>query len=177
MTKYSVDPAVADKSCKARGSNLRVHYKNTRETVGAVRGMHLRRAISYLEAVVDKKEIIPYRRYKGDVGRHAQCKAHKVSQGRWPKKSCEFVIGLLKNAESNADTKGLDVDSLVIQHAQCNRAPRMRRRTYRAHGRINPYQSAPCHVEFILEESDDVVSRPDEEGGRSRKSLKKKGGR
>ena len=27
MTKYSVDPAVADKSCKARGSNLRVHYK------------------------------------------------------------------------------------------------------------------------------------------------------
>ena len=60
-----------------------------------------------------------------------------MSQGRWPKKSCEFVIGLLKNAESNADTKGLDVDSLVIQHAQCNRAPRMRRRTYRAHGRIN----------------------------------------
>ena len=124
-------------ACKARGSNLRVHYKNTRETVGAVRGMHLRRALAYLEAVIEKKEIIPYRRYKGDVGRHAQCKAFGVSQGRWPKKSCEFVIGLLKNAESNADTKGLDVDSLVIQHAMCNRAPRMRRRTYRAHGRIN----------------------------------------
>ena len=33
--------------------------------------------------------------------------------------------------------KGLDVDSLVIEHIQVNAAPKMRRRTYRAHGRIN----------------------------------------
>ena len=26
----------------------------------------------------------------------------------------------------------------------------MRRRTHRAHGRINPYQGHPCHVEIIL---------------------------
>lgn len=44
---------------------------------------------------------------------------------------------LLKNAESNADNKGLDVDRLVIEHIQVNRAPCLRRRTYRAHGRIN----------------------------------------
>lgn len=34
-------------------------------------------------------------------------------------------------------SKGLDVDSLYVVHAQCNRAPKQRRRTYRAHGRIN----------------------------------------
>ena len=33
--------------------------------------------------------------------------------------------------------QGLDVDSLVIEHIQVNAAPKMRRRTYRAHGRIN----------------------------------------
>lgn len=33
--------------------------------------------------------------------------------------------------------KGLDVDSLVVEHIQVNAAPKMRRRTYRAHGRIN----------------------------------------
>ena len=99
--------------------------------------MHLRRALAYLENVVQKKEIIPYRRYKGDVGRHAQTKQFKAVQGRWPVKSCEFIISLLKNAESNADTKGLDVDSLIIEHAQCNRAARMRRRTYRAHGLVS----------------------------------------
>jgi len=57
--------------------------------------------------------------------------------GRWPKKSAEFLLQLLKNAESNADYKGLDVDRLVIEHIQVNHAPCLRRRTYRAHGRIN----------------------------------------
>ena len=33
--------------------------------------------------------------------------------------------------------QGLDTDHLVIEHIQVNRAPKMRRRTYRAHGRIN----------------------------------------
>jgi len=47
------------------------------------------------------------------------------------------MLQLLKNAESNADCKGLDADRLVVEHIQVNRAPKMRRRTYRAHGRIN----------------------------------------
>ena len=66
-----------------------------------------------------------------------QAKQWGVTQGRWPKKSAEFLLQLLKNAESNADYKNLDVDRLVIEHIQVNRAPRLRRRTYRAHGRIN----------------------------------------
>lgn len=41
---------------------------------------------------------------------------------------------LLSNAIANAETKGLDSTALVITHAQCNRAPPGRRRTYRAHG-------------------------------------------
>merc|ERR1711962_920824 len=73
-----------------------------------------------------------------------------TGQGRWPKKSAEFLLHMLKNAESNAELKGLDVDSLVIEHIQVNKAPKMRRRTYRAHGRINPYMSSPCHIEMIL---------------------------
>ena len=52
-------------------------------------------------------------------------------QGRWPKKSATFLLQMLKNAESNADLRGLDVDSLVIDHIQVNAAAKMRRRTYR----------------------------------------------
>jgi len=59
------------------------------------------------------------------------------SQGRWPKKSAEILIQLLKNAESNAEVRMLNTDALVIEHIQVNRAEKMRRRTYRAHGRIN----------------------------------------
>jgi len=39
----------------------------------------------------------------------------------------------------------------------------MRRRTYRAHGRINPYMANPCHVEVILTEKEDPVPKPAEE--------------
>ncbi|KAF9179964.1 60S ribosomal protein L17 [Haplosporangium sp. Z 767] len=79
--------------------------------------------------------------------------------GRWPAKSCEFVLDLLKNAESNAEVKGLDQEALVIKHIQVNQAPRQRRRTYRAHGRINPYMSSPCHIEIILAEETEGVKR------------------
>ena len=75
--------------------------------------------------------------------------------------------------------KGLDTDNLIISHAQTNRAPKQRRRTYRAHGRINrksihsvpstappppptnlptyppiytAYMSNPTHIEIMLEE-------------------------
>ncbi|CAN0554567.1 unnamed protein product, partial [Ectocarpus sp. 12 AP-2014] len=56
---------------------------------------------------------------------------------RWPQKATRIVLDLVKNAESNAESKALDVDGLYIVHVQCNRAPKQRRRTYRAHGRIN----------------------------------------
>ncbi len=53
--------------------------------------------------------------------------------------------------------KGLDVDNLFISHIQVNKAMRQRRRTYRAHGRINPYMSSPCHVELTLSEKEAAV--------------------
>merc|ERR1712228_618888 len=109
--------------------------------------------------VIAHKEIVPFRRFMGGVVRHAQAKVHGTSQGRWPKKSAEFLLHLLKNAESNAEYKGLDADHLVVDHGQVNRAPKMRRRTYRAHGRINPYMSSPCHIEIVLVEKEQAFSK------------------
>ena len=54
----------------------------------------------------------------GGVGRHAQAAVHGTCQGRWPLKSAEFLLHMLKNAESNAEYKGLDADHLVIDHIQ-----------------------------------------------------------
>ena len=64
-------------------------------------------------------------------------KAFGVSKARWPAKSAEFLLSLLKNAEANADTKGLDTSNLIVKHIQVNQAPKQRRRTYRAHGRVS----------------------------------------
>merc|ERR1712004_156172 len=170
---YSREPENPTKSCKARGSYLRVHFKNTHETAQAIKNMHIRKATRYLKDVLEKKQIIPFRRFSGGVGRKAQAKAHGCSQGRWPVKSATFLLQLLKNAESNADCKGLDIDSLVIDHIQVNRAPYMRIRTYRAHGRINPYMSSPCHIEMILSEKEQVVPKQEEEVEVKKVSKKK----
>jgi len=151
---YSREPENPIRSCKARGSDLRVHFKNTRETAAAISGMNLKRAQRYLENVIEKKETVPFRRFKYGCSRNAQAKIWGVSQSRWPKKSAEFLLGLLKNAQSNAEVKGLNRASLFISHIQVNAAQRGRRRTYRAHGRINPFMSSPCHIELILTEKD-----------------------
>ncbi|KAI6877659.1 hypothetical protein KC318_g17506, partial [Hortaea werneckii] len=56
-------------------------------------------------------------------------------------------------------TKGLDTSNLIVKHIQVNQSPKQRRRTYRAHGRINPYMSNPSHIELILTEGEEVVQK------------------
>ena len=68
--------------------------------------------------------------------------------------------------------KGLEVDTLSITHIQVNKALKQRRRTYRAHGRINPYMSAPCHVELTLTEKDSQVAKEAEDVKERKKSKK-----
>lgn len=157
--KYAAKPLVNEKSAMARGDYLRTHFKNTRETAQAISGMPLAKAIKYLEAVKEHKQAIPFRRFQGGTGRTAQGKPFGTDKARWPVKSATFILGLLRNAESNADLKNLDIDSLYVQHIQVNQAPKQRRRTYRAHGRINPYLSSPSHIELIVAEKNVEVPK------------------
>ncbi|KAF1343878.1 ribosomal protein L22/L17 [Delphinella strobiligena] len=159
MVRYAATHIEPAKSARARGSYLRVSFKNTRETAQAINGWKLNRALQYLENVKGHVEAVPMRRYAGSTGRTAQGKQFGVSKARWPVKSAEFLLSLLKNAEANADTKGLDTSNLIVKHIQVNQAPKQRRRTYRAHGRINPYMSNPCHIELILTEGEEVVQK------------------
>merc|ERR1712226_1733458 len=132
MVRYAREPAKENTSAKAHGRDLRVHFKTSRETAMAIRGMELNRAKKYLEDVIAHKDIVPFRRFTTGPGHHAQCKNHTWAIGRWPEKSCRFLLKLLQNAEANAESKGLDSENLFITHIQVNRAPKIRRRTYRA---------------------------------------------
>jgi len=101
--------------------------------------MKLNKAYSYLSDVKDHKRVIPFRRFSGGVGRTGQAKEFKTTQGkrnltdvlcfihwclgRWPEKSVKFITRLLKNAESNADAKNIDVEDLEIKSIVVQQAP------------------------------------------------------
>ncbi len=148
-------------AAKAKIKDLRAHFKNTYETARAVKGLKLKAAIKYMDACLDHKRIIPYKRFNGHMGRHAQCRQFGTTQGRWPEKSIKAVRELLVNLMANAETSKLDVDQCVINHAVVQRAVSGRRRTYRAHGRISPYLSSNCHIEFQCTQKTKEVAKAD----------------
>jgi len=70
-------------------------------------------------------------------------------------------LKVLRNAEANAKAKGLVPKDLFLSHVQVNKAPTVRRRTFRAHGRIGPYVAHPSHIEVVLSEKPKVTKNPE----------------
>lgn len=147
-------------AAKTRGDDIRAHFKNTYNVCRALKGMNVLVAQKYLNQVLEHQRCIPYTRYAGATGRTAQAKEFGVTKGRWPQKSVKVVLNLLANLVANAKVKtGIDVDKLVLNHIQVNRAAKGRRRTYRAHGRITPFLSSPCHIEIFATVPGEAVAK------------------
>merc|ERR1712179_732229 len=138
-------------------------------------GMNVQKCLKVLDDVLAFKSVIPFVKFTGGIGRKAQAKQCKApgSKGRWPVKATAVYKNLVKNAIANAESKGLDPETLYISHAQVNRAPAGRRRTYRAHGRIGKYASQPAHIEFILTEKKGSVEKCDDKDAISATSGKR----
>ena len=172
MTKGYAREPTSKKSAKAQSTDVRAHFKNTYECAKMLKGKTIKEARDYYNAVLDHQRCVPFTKFNGAIGRTAQAKEFKQTQGRWPEKSVKVLLSLLTNLESNASKEQLDLGKLRIGHVQVNRAQRGRRRTYRAHGRITPYQSSPCHIELWAVEEQDNVAKADDKAGRIY-SLKK----
>jgi large subunit ribosomal protein L17e len=145
----------------AKGSNLWVNLKNTREAaqaIKAIKAMPLKCDTKYLKNVIAQRRLSP-------------------SEGSWSNmatQSAEFLLHMLKNTESNVQYKGLDANHLIIKLIQGNGSAKMRRRTYSAHGRINPYMSNPSHFEVCLVEKEQAFACCGVEETEKKKNSKKK---
>ena len=97
---------------RSRGEYLRTHFKNMREvaaalrgkpcvhvvsgrrrlTASAVSGLKLTKAYHYLGDVKEHKQVIPFRRFSGGVGRASQAKQFGATQGE--SLSCAMIGAL-----------------------------------------------------------------------------------
>ena len=87
MVYYLLDPENPTKLCKSRGLNLCVHFKNTRETAQAIKGMHIWKTTKYLKDVTLQKQRACHSIITVvEVLRYAQAKQWGWTLGQWPKK-------------------------------------------------------------------------------------------
>jgi len=147
---YSVGWVDPEKTAKASGRELRISPKDAREVCACIRGMMLEEAKKFLEDVIAKKKPVPFRRYKKKVAHRKGL--HKFYAGRYPVKAAKKILDVLKNAEANAEYKGLDTEHLKIIHAAAYPGAKIRKYIPRAFGRSTPYFQTLCHVEIVLEE-------------------------
>lgn len=71
---YSVNKHDGNEVVRAKSSNVSVKFKNLVETANAVRHMTLARANAYLKNVINRKECVPFKKFKSGIGRCAQAK-------------------------------------------------------------------------------------------------------
>jgi ribosomal protein L22 len=84
MVRYAAAQLTAanpDKFAMSRGEYLPTHFKNMREVAAALTGMQLQKAFTYLSDVKEHKQVIPFRRFAGGIGRASQAKQFKFTKG------------------------------------------------------------------------------------------------
>jgi len=146
---YAYQPEDETKAAKAMGYEMDISFKHAVEICRAIRGRKVQDAIKYLEDVVAMKRVVPFRKYKKKVAHKSGLE--KWYAGRYPQKAARHILKILKNLEANAEYKGLEVERLIIVHAQAKKGRVLKRYMPRAFGRATPRFKQLTTVEFIAE--------------------------
>jgi len=144
---YSVKGLDPDKTVKCAGRELKMSPKAAVEICHTIRGMKIGEAKTLLEQVIKKRLPIAYRRYKKKVAHKSM--PEKTFAGRYPVKTADRILRLLRELEANAEYKGMDIENLKIIHAVSHRGRKIRAYTPRAFGKASPSFETLSHVEIV----------------------------
>ena len=139
------------KTAKALGRSLKISPKHAVEICNRIRGMKVEKAEAYLEDVIEMKTAVPFRRHNKKVGHRRGIGGWPT--GRYPVKAAKQILDILKNAEANAEYKGLDTENLKIMHISSHRGYVIRGWTPRAFGRASPFNTPTTHIQVVLGEA------------------------
>ena len=139
------------KTAKALGRSLKISPKHAVEICNKIRGMKVERAQAYLEDVMEMKTAVPFKKHNKKVGHRRGIGGWPT--GRYPVKAAKQILDIIKNAEANAEYKGLDTENLKIMHISSHKGYVIRGWTPRAFGRASPFNTPTTHVQIILGEA------------------------
>lgn len=140
--KYSFEKFDKETMARACGTNLKISLKKSVEVSRAIRGKKLDYAISYLEKVMEEKQVVPYVRYIQEMPHK---KGSGVMTGGYPTKVAEGFLKVLRSVKSNAKEQELD-ENLVIK------AVSVRKGSARYHyGRYSGRKMKSTNLEIVVE--------------------------
>ncbi|MFP4005871.1 MAG: 50S ribosomal protein L22 [Candidatus Hadarchaeia archaeon] len=150
MPKHGYSVEVEEEiSAKAMGRELHISPKDSVEICQEIKGMMLPQAQEYLRSVIRKEKSVPY-------NRHGKKRAHRkgkgVDAGGYPVKAAKEILGVLENAENNAEYKGLSPDNSRVVHASAKKGIKFEGFTPRAFGRASPSNTPTTNIEIVVRE-------------------------
>jgi len=137
---------------KGAGRDLRIKPKHGVEICAVIKGMKVDQAKSFLEKVIRLEQSVPFRRYKKKQAHRHDLKQFKWYAGRYPQKAAARIYEVLSAVESNAEFKGLDIETCRIVHAATHRGRIIKRYMPRARGRSTAKYRHLSHVEIAIYE-------------------------
>lgn len=143
--KYAFKGYNKELMAKAVGISLSISTKQSVEICRFIRGKSLTKAKYFLEQVIKGKMAVPFKRYNKNIG-------HKpgMGPGRYPQKAAEQILSIVKSAESNAQSKGLNTSKMILRHICAHRASKP------SHNGRNRGEMKRSHIEVLLEETKDL---------------------
>ena len=106
-----------EKMARALGNALPISTKKSIEICSLIRGKSMENAEKMLKDVISQQKPISYKRFTDGAG-------HKpgLGPGKYPVKTAEEILKILELAKANATAKHMDADSLIICHANAQKA-------------------------------------------------------
>ena len=137
---YSFKSFDSNTMARALGMGLSISTKKSIETCTFIRGKKVEAAKKMLQEVIDMKRAVPLKRFRWGAG-------HKtgIGPGKYPINVCTGILSILNSAQNNAQTKGLDANSLSIIHISAQRGPHDFH-----HGRQSRRAFKRTHIEIVL---------------------------
>ncbi len=143
---------------RALGSSLPISAKHSEMVCNYIRGKSVERAKKMLEEVIAMEKAVPMTRHNFDRGHKT-----KIGPGRYPVKTCEEILMILKSAEKNAQQK--NIADPVVLHICAQKAAKPWH-----YGRKRRRQMKRAHIEIVLAKA---LKEPVKKVKRTVKTVKK----